>query len=588
MITNIDRLKQAAWQIVRHRHVRRAIFTFHTLMVVVAVLAAFSIIGQLLYPAERALPFAKVDALDIGGLTREEIEQKLETLAKNATVKIKTPLKTYETKWASIGLGVDSLATTKAAISYSFWERFIPFSSVARTAQTIDTSPIIIVDKERLKAFANKIVAENKQAAVEANITIVNGRVVLREGKGGFAFTVEDVERQLQAIPFKQTEQVTLQPQLVTSSVDSDELVATKLRTEQVVGRELTIKIGDKTFQPDVATRGSWLQVGQDPVTHVMAVQFNKSTLSSYLTTVAAQVAAPAGVTQVTLLDGQEIKRVVGATGKSIDIAEASKLIEKALFNEKTATNISLALIEQPPAVTYTKTYSQSDAGLLALIRDWEAETYGTYGIIVREIGGQNRYAEFQPDYSFVTASTYKMFIAYDIFTKMERNEINNETVLDNGWTVDACMNEMILHSTNPCAISFQNWLGWQTSEDMIHEAGFLDTFVNNQGGGEKHSTVRDETNFMLRLHSGTLLNDEHTQQLLSLFKRQVWRGGIPAGVPGGTVVADKVGFYNGYVHDVGIVYAPRATYILGVMSRGGSDPVFADLSRRVYNFFNR
>ncbi len=583
-----DRLKQHAWRIARHKHVRRAVFTFHTLMIVVGILAALSIIGQLLYPADRALPFAKVDTLEIGGLTLDEIEQKLGTTAGDATLKIKTPQKIYETKWASIGLTIDDSATARAAAMYSFWERLIPFSSFVRTLQTANATSIIIVNKERLRAFADKIAAENKQTATEADIVIQNGKVILQEGKGGFAFTVDDIEYQLQARPFQVNSEITLQPRIVTADVNYEELIATKVRTEQIVTRALTLTIEDKTFKPDATTQGGWLQVGEDPISHVMTVQLKKDTLEKYLTDISAQIAMPAGVTKITLLDGQEVERVNGTSGKSINIATAMQMIEKALFDPKASASVAMTLIEQAPSLSYTRTYSKGDIGLLALIRDWEADTYGTYGIIVREIGGQNRYAEFQPDRAFVTSSTYKMFIAYDIFTKMERAEITNETVLDNGWTVNACMNEMILHSTNPCAIAFQNWLGWQTSEDMIHEAGFLDTHVNNLNGGDKYSTVRDETNFMLRLQAGTLLNDEHTERLLNLFKRQVWRGGIPAGVPRGTVVANKVGFYNGYVHDIGIIYSPKATYILGIMSRGGSDPVFANLSRRVYNFFNR
>lgn len=75
------------------------------------------------------------------------------------------------------------------------------------------------------------------------------------------------------------------------------------------------------------------------------------------------------------------------------------------------------------------------------------------------------------------------------------------------------------------------------------------------------------------------------TDRLLGYMKRQIWRSGIPSGVPGVTV-ADKVGFYNGYIHDVAIVYAPKGAYILAIMSYGGSNPNMSELSKRVYNFF--
>ena len=164
--------------------------------------------------------------------------------------------------------------------------------------------------------------------------------------------------------------------------------------------------------------------------------------------------------------------------------------------------------------------------------------------------------------------------------------EINYGTVTDMGWTVESCLTEMIVRSTNPCAISLMNLIGWQWNEDVVRAVGFVSTYINNQGGGDKFSTVRDETNYIMRLYYGTLMDQEPTERLLGYLKRQIWRAGIPSGVPSGTVVADKVGFYNGWVHDIAIVYGPKSTYILGIMSKGGHDADFANLSKRIYSFF--
>jgi hypothetical protein len=81
-------------------------------------------------------------------------------------------------------------------------------------------------------------------------------------------------------------------------------------------------------------------------------------------------------------------------------------------------------------------------------------------------------------------------------------------------------------------------------------------------------------------------MEKEPSDRLLGYLKRQVWRGGLPSGVPKGVTVADKVGLYDGWVHDVGIIYGPKSTFIVGIMSKGGSDPAFADLARRMYAFF--
>lgn len=68
--------------------------------------------------------------------------------------------------------------------------------------------------------------------------------------------------------------------------------------------------------------------------------------------------------------------------------------------------------------------------------------------------------------------------------------------------------------------------------------------------------------------------------------KRQIYRSGIPAGSHG-AAVADKVGFLDGYLHDAGIVYSPKATYALVIMSSGSSWSNISDLADAVYEFMN-
>ena len=60
-------------------------------------------------------------------------------------------------------------------------------------------------------------------------------------------------------------------------------------------------------------------------------------------------------------------------------------------------------------------------------------------------------------------------------------------------------------------------------------------------------------------------MNSSDTDRLLGLMKRQKYRDGIPAGT--GLPVADKVGFVDDVIHDAGIVYSPKGTYVLVIMT---------------------
>jgi len=70
----------------------------------------------------------------------------------------------------------------------------------------------------------------------------------------------------------------------------------------------------------------------------------------------------------------------------------------------------------------------------------------------------------------------------------------------------------------------------------------------------------------------------------------------IQAGVPEGTVVAHKHGYDNEIYHisDAGIIYSPGGNYILTIYAYHPSgfiwniaSPVFAELSRAIYNYIN-
>jgi beta-lactamase class A len=92
---------------------------------------------------------------------------------------------------------------------------------------------------------------------------------------------------------------------------------------------------------------------------------------------------------------------------------------------------------------------------------------------------------------------------------------------------------------------------------------------------------------YMKKLERGELLQGESRDFLLGLLKRQIWRYGIPTGIPNVTI-ADKVGFLEDYIHDVAIVYSPKGTYILAIMTKGGSYSGMADVARRVNGYLEQ
>jgi beta-lactamase class A len=73
-----------------------------------------------------------------------------------------------------------------------------------------------------------------------------------------------------------------------------------------------------------------------------------------------------------------------------------------------------------PPTEQYTRTYSASDAGLSALLANYAKDHPGTFGISMVELDGKKRRAEYNGDKQFVTASTYKLFVAYSLMKQID------------------------------------------------------------------------------------------------------------------------------------------------------------------------
>lgn len=83
---------------------------------------------------------------------------------------------------------------------------------------------------------------------------------------------------------------------------------------------------------------------------------------------------------------------------------------------------------------------------------------------------------------------------------------------------------------------------------------------------------------------------------MLAILQRQKFRNGIPAGLPSGTVVANKTGWITGISHDAAIVFplkiispnSIRRPYVLVVLTKGIQEEktahqVIAAISRKVY-----
>lgn len=238
------------------------------------------------------------------------------------------------------------------------------------------------------------------------------------------------------------------------------------------------------------------------------------------------------------------------------------------------------------------------DTGLHQIIDKWAKGQSFNSSVVVRELTGQQRSANLNPAKPMTTASTYKIFVAYAVLHEVEQGNLSLESQAPYRQTVSANLNNMIINSSNVSAEALGFMVGWDKIDALAAAVGATHTDINNYDSagnptqGNKTSTATDLALMLTKLERGKLLNKSDSSFLLNLMENQVYRERIPAGVPSSVVVADKPGWlapadgYDGYVeNDAAIVYGPKSTYVLVIMTSGGSTTPLANLSQQVYNY---
>jgi beta-lactamase class A len=166
-------------------------------------------------------------------------------------------------------------------------------------------------------------------------------------------------------------------------------------------------------------------------------------------------------------------------------------------------------------------------------------------------------------DQEFIAASTYKILAAYAMF---------------HAGNPPDCLDDMIIYSDNDCPLSYLARYGWSQLTEDARDIGAVQTWFDDS----THTTANDLALILWQIYDGSLLSEADNNRLLDDMKDQVFRNGIPAGIPEAEV-ADKVGFLDELLHDAGIIYSPKGDYILVIMTDGYSWSAIADVAAEIY-----
>lgn len=534
------------------------------------------VVFQLAYPSGRILPFVDIEQQNLGGQSEAAAQRKLDQKYKDARITVKTQDASFVKTLDEVGVTVETGATVKSAASYPVWQRLIPFSSFV--IMTSRSTPVTTsVDDDRLSYFAEQVSKEGYVAAVNASVKVDGTTVSLVPSKQSKIYTKQDIIKSLKSADFTPKTTVSLNPVRKDAERTDAEVKAVLKEAQKAVNTPLILAVNSEKITVDKPTIASWLDFVEDSQSKKLQLSLKKDVVAKYLESIQKKVYKAPGVTKVQVVDGIEVSRTPGEAGRGVDIDKTIALLQDAV-SKGSSTTLSVPITALAPRITYSRSYSSSDAGLAALLNDLAAKGIG---ISVAEVGGAGRKANVNGNKQFTAASTYKLYVAYAVFKEIDAGRMNWGTSI-NGKPADACFDAMIVKSDNPCAKAFGEKIGWQNVENQMRSLGLSSTELSPS----LVTTANDLTLFLTKLQGGSLVNADHQNRLLSAMKRQIYRSGIPAGT--GVTVADKVGFIDSYLHDAGIVYGAKGPYALSIMSSGSSWGAIADAARQINAYLSQ
>lgn len=240
-----------------------------------------------------------------------------------------------------------------------------------------------------------------------------------------------------------------------------------------------------------------------------------------------------------------------------ISIAKTFR-IPVAIADNNTASNIKLQ-------------HAIEEAMVVNGARDW--------GITVYDLGSDEWMADIGGDKQMTAASLYKLYVVYGLSKKLSFEEWSSKQVA--GRSVKSCVDLMLRISHNPCGVALGTYVGWENIDRSVKEYGFKYTELNRKNDENIVTSSKDTTKFMKDLYYGKLLEQPAKDFVLDSLSRQLYTAGIPAGCKS-CKIWNKTGDTIGVMHDSAIVQSGQRTYVVTIMSRGGTMKQIANIQRAI------
>jgi len=559
-----------------HRHGfstrKRTIISLVVLFVVPIVLA------QLFYPSSSLLPNTTVGAVNIGGKSKKEAAATLDKAYAHAKVPVyftDSDEVVVEPALSDLGVSTSNQARVDN-YEYPFFWRLIPWSLLWYQAFMEKGEPTVSRNDEAFSTYmTTRFGVDCEFAPSNGTIAYIDGSLQVVDATRGGSCDPAELHSKLKAVNVQLSpEKVTVTGTSVAPEISTKVAKAEFDRLSKELEKGVALKVEKKTETIPRETVSQWVVYWVQDGKLNLGIDGDKS--GKWLQEkYGKKFNSDAGVTTVTTKDFAEATRETGKSGQSLNTTNTAAEIAKDLKGETDSPKLVVDTIE--PAVVYKRTYSPTNQGLSAVMKNYADSHPGTYGVKLVELSGSRRNAEYNSTRQFTTASTYKLFVAYSTLLRIERGEWHWSDASYGGYDVSTCFDRMIMLSNNECAVNLLLRATQKGVTDDAHSIGANSTSFLGKDGIK--STASDEALLLSLLYSGQILTQQSSRdKMITAMKGNVYVKGIPSGIPNAEV-ADKVGFLDALLHDAAIVYSPKGTYVLIILTDNATWGNIAELA---------
>ena len=221
----------------------------------------------------------------------------------------------------------------------------------------------------------------------------------------------------------------------------------------------------------------------------------------------------------------------------------------------------------------------------------------GTWDLCYQSLSDPADRAAVGPGTPMVSASVIKLFIMAAVYDQVEQGNLSRDSIYQSVYHMITVSDN---YSTNQLITTLGNG---NPAEGMVAVNAYatsigcssskVERLMLAENGLQNYTTAADCAKLLQMIYNGTCVSETWSAEMLQILKEQTVRNRIPAGLPAGTVCANKTGdLIRLCCADVGIVFSPGGDYILCTICNEVNNDVaavhaMAELSSDIYEMNN-